>query len=122
MWHYAHVRCPISIHWTINHIGENVVLKDFVKVISTDQKAIYYEGLHIEVNENEYRKQIVSFALQAKELFNKSSEKIILDEFDQSMYTDFWTEYNHLLIIKSTVTSAFYYRLRDCRVFKYNNL
>lgn len=89
--------CPILIHWTINHIGENVVLKDFVKVISTDQKAIYYEGLHIEVNENEYRKQIVSFALQAKELFNKSSEKIILDEFDQSMYTDFWTEYNHLL-------------------------
>lgn len=74
-----------------------MTLKDFVKVISTGKKAIYYEGLHIEVNENEYRKQIVSFALQAKELFNKSSEKIILDEFDRSMYTDFWTEYNHLL-------------------------
>ena len=43
-----------------------MILKDFVKVISTDQKAIYYEGFHIELNENEYRKQIVSFALQAK--------------------------------------------------------
>ena len=63
------------------------------------------------------------FALQAKELFNKSSEKIISNEFERSMYTDFWTEYNHLLVvIKSTVTSAFYYRLRDCRVFKNNNL
>ncbi|HDR8435200.1 hypothetical protein CN520_10875 [Bacillus cereus] len=89
--------CPISIHWTINHIGKNVILKDFVKVISTDQKAIYYEGLHIELNENEYRRQIVSFALQAKELFNKSSDKIILDEFDQRMYTNFWTEYDDLL-------------------------
>jgi hypothetical protein len=89
--------CPISIHWTINHIGENVVLKDFVKLISTDQKAIYYEGLHIEVNENEYRKQIVSFALQAEGLFNKSNEKIISDELDRSMYTDFWTEYDYLL-------------------------
>ncbi|ENL4418883.1 TPA: DNA polymerase IV [Bacillus cereus] len=43
------------------------------------------------------RKQIVSFALQAKELFNKSSEKIILNEFKRSMYTDFWMEYDHLL-------------------------
>ncbi|AZQ49408.1 DNA polymerase IV [Bacillus albus] len=40
---------------------------------------------------------MVSFALQAKKLFNNSSEKIILDEFDQSMYTDFWTEYDDLL-------------------------
>ena len=47
--------------------------------------------------ENQNRKQIVSFALQAKELFNKSSEKIISNEFERSMYTDFWTEYNHLL-------------------------
>ncbi len=40
---------------------------------------------------------MVSFALQAKELLNKSSEKIILDAFDRSMYTDFWTEYDYLL-------------------------
>ncbi|OTW66593.1 DNA polymerase IV [Bacillus sp. AFS094611] len=40
---------------------------------------------------------MVSFALQAKELFNNSSEKIILEEFDQSMYTNFWTEYDDLL-------------------------
>ncbi|KAA0772784.1 DNA polymerase IV [Bacillus wiedmannii] len=40
---------------------------------------------------------MVSFALQAKELFNKSSERINLDEFDQSMYTNFLTEYDDLL-------------------------
>ncbi len=75
-----------------------MVLKDFVKVISTDQKAIYYEGLHIEVNENEYRKTNCFFLhYKQKELFNKSSEKIISNEFERSMYTDFWTEYNHLL-------------------------
>ncbi|PKJ57595.1 DNA polymerase IV [Bacillus sp. SN10] len=40
---------------------------------------------------------MVSFALQAKELCNNPSEKIILDEFDLSMYTNFLTEYADLL-------------------------
>ncbi|MBK5349467.1 DNA polymerase IV [Bacillus sp. TH22] len=40
---------------------------------------------------------VVSIVLQVKGLFNKSSEKIILDEFDRSMYTDFWTEDDWLL-------------------------
>ncbi|OUB85867.1 DNA polymerase IV [Bacillus thuringiensis serovar sinensis] len=40
---------------------------------------------------------VTSIALQAKELFNNSSEKIVLDEFDQSMYTNFWTEYEDVL-------------------------
>ena len=31
----------------------------------------------------------VVFALQAKQLFNNNSKKIILDEFDLSMYTNF---------------------------------
>ncbi|PEC84948.1 DNA polymerase IV [Bacillus cereus] len=40
---------------------------------------------------------MISFALQVKELFNNSSEKIILDKFDQRMYTNFGTEYADLL-------------------------
>ncbi|QWH86441.1 DNA polymerase IV [Bacillus mycoides] len=40
---------------------------------------------------------VASIALQAKGLFNKSSEKIILDEFDRIMYTDFRTEDDCLL-------------------------
>ncbi|MBG9581905.1 DNA polymerase IV [Bacillus thuringiensis] len=44
-----------------------------------------------------YKKQIVVFALQAKQLCNNSSKKIILDEFDLSMYTNFLTEYADLL-------------------------
>lgn len=29
----------------------------------------------------------------SKKIFNNSSEKIIFDVLDQSMYTNFWTEY-----------------------------
>ncbi|KAB7643023.1 DNA polymerase IV [Bacillus sp. B3-WWTP-C-10-D-3] len=40
---------------------------------------------------------MVVFALQAKKLCNNRSEKIILDEFDLSMYPNFLTEYADLL-------------------------
>ncbi|KAA0744769.1 DNA polymerase IV [Bacillus wiedmannii] len=40
---------------------------------------------------------MVSFALQAKELLNKLSERINLDEFDRSMYKDLGAEYADLL-------------------------
>ncbi|UNJ81365.1 hypothetical protein LIT32_25295 (plasmid) [Bacillus sp. CMF21] len=91
--------CPISIHWTVKHIDGQVILSDFVKVTTTNPKtgSIYYPGLEIKLSKNEYTNQVVSFALQAKKLFDNSKEKLISDDFDKEMYEDFWDEYNQLL-------------------------
>lgn len=39
--------CPISIHWTVKQLGDQVMLSDFVKVATTDSQtgSIYYPGL-----------------------------------------------------------------------------
>ncbi|MDQ0861087.1 hypothetical protein [Bacillus sp. V2I10] len=91
--------CPISIHWSVRHIDDQVILSDFVKVTTTNPEtgSIYYPGLEIKLSKNEYKNQIVSFALQAKKLFDNSKEKLISDDFDKEMYEDFWGEYNQLL-------------------------
>jgi hypothetical protein len=91
--------CPISIHWTVKHIDEQVILSDFVKVATTNPKtgSVYYTGLELKLSKKEYKNQILSFAIQAKNLFNNSKEKRITDDFDKEMYEDFWNEYNQLL-------------------------
>jgi hypothetical protein len=92
--------CPISIHWSVKHLDGHVTLSDFVKITTTnpDTGSIYYPGLEVKIGSIDYKNQIVSFALQAKELFNYSKEKRISDDYDKELYEEFWTEYNQLLI------------------------
>ncbi|WP_282032863.1 DNA polymerase IV [Metabacillus indicus] len=45
----------------------------------------------------DYKNQIFSFALQAKELFDHSKEKRVSDDYDKELYEEFWSEYNQLL-------------------------
>lgn len=91
--------CPISIHWTVKHIDNQVILSNFVKVATTNPKtgSVYYTGCEIRLDSNEYKNQVLSYAIQAKDLFDNSSEKQITDEFDKKMYEDFWEEYNQLI-------------------------
>ncbi|WP_078410758.1 hypothetical protein [Priestia abyssalis] len=95
--------CPISIHWTVKHLGDQVRLSDFVKVATTDHQtgSIYYPGLKVTISTKEYKELIVSFAIQAKKLFKDSKEKQIDDDFDEEMYESFWDEYNELLELYS---------------------
>lgn len=91
--------CPISIHWTVKHTDDQMILSDFVKVTTTNPKSgsIHYSGLTVKLSKNEYKNQVVQFALQAKNFFETSKEKRISDDFDREIYEDFWNEYNHLL-------------------------
>ncbi|WKA52948.1 hypothetical protein QWY22_09815 [Planococcus liqunii] len=91
--------CPISIHWTVEHSGDQVLLSDFVKIITTDPEtgSVYYPGLHAALNKNEYKKQIVQFAVQVKNFFDASKEKRITDDYDRETYQEFWDEFNQLL-------------------------
>lgn len=90
---------PISIHWTLEHIGNRVLLSDFVKVTTTDPEtgSVYYPGLQAALDKNEYKKQIVHFAVQVKNFFDVSIEKRITDEYDGEIYKEFWDEYTRLL-------------------------
>jgi hypothetical protein len=91
--------CPISIHWTVHHRGDQVLLSDFVKITTTnpDTGSIYYPGLQVKISSKEYKDLVVSFALQAKKLFEESQDKQIVDDFDKEMYEGFWDEFNELL-------------------------
>ncbi|MBK3495199.1 hypothetical protein JFL43_10100 [Viridibacillus sp. YIM B01967] len=91
--------CPISIHWSVKHMDDEVILSDFVKVTTTSPESgsVHFNGLEIRLNKNDYKNQVVSFALEAKKLFEQSNEKQIIDDFDKEMYEGFWNEYNQLL-------------------------
>lgn len=91
--------CPISIHWNVKHIDDLVILSDFVKITTTNPKSgsVHYAGLKVKLSRNEYKKQIVQFALQAKKFFDNSKEKRITYDFDKEMYEEFWNEYKQLL-------------------------
>ncbi|RFU70422.1 hypothetical protein D0469_07495 [Peribacillus saganii] len=91
--------CPISIHWSVKHKNDKVILSDFVKVTTTNPQtgSVHYPGLVATVSRNEYQNQILSFAQQAKRWFDSSKEKRITDNFDKEMYMDFWSEYNRLI-------------------------
>ncbi|MEC0302204.1 hypothetical protein [Terribacillus saccharophilus] len=91
--------CPISIHWSVQHNGDEVFLSDFVKFTSTSltEGKIEYPDIRVSVKKTVYEQEILQFAKQAKALFESSKAKKIGDEYDQEMYADFWKEYDQLL-------------------------
>ncbi|WP_170295584.1 hypothetical protein [Chengkuizengella sediminis] len=94
------IGCPISIHWSVEHANNMVKLSDFIKITSTNSKDGYqsYPNLSVEVTREEYKNQIVSFALSTKQYFDKSADKKFEDKYEKEMYLAFWNEFNHLLI------------------------
>jgi len=94
------VSCPISIHWTVKHIEDQVELFDFVKVETTNPEtgSIYYPELVVTLNHDEYKDKILYFARQAKNFFVESDTKIIVDDYDKEMYQEFWDEFNRRLM------------------------
>jgi len=90
--------CPISIHWSVKHLNDQVILSNFIKIKSTSLETgiIRFPVDEIVLSNQLYNEQIVSFALKAKSFFNQS-KKQISDEYDQEMYLKFWEEYDSLL-------------------------
>lgn len=94
------VSCPISIHWTVKHIRDQVELSDFVKVETTnpDTGSKYYPELNVTLSHADYKNKILCFARKAKNFFEESDTKIIVDDHDKEMYQEFWDEFNRRLI------------------------
>ncbi|GAB2554924.1 hypothetical protein [Gracilibacillus alcaliphilus] len=91
--------CPISIHWSVKHMNDQILLSDFVKITTTDPATgnVYYPDLHVTLHKNEYKDQVVLFASQVKNFFATSKQKRISGDLDKEMYQSFWEEYNLLL-------------------------
>lgn len=93
------INCPISIHWNVKHQNDRVILTDFIKVTTTNPEtgSVYYPDLRVDISREEYKNQIVTFALQAKSFFDDGTSKKFIDDYDKEMYQEFWTEYFELL-------------------------
>jgi hypothetical protein len=86
--------CPIGIDWSVSHIGGRVRLLDVVRYDSTDEsQAVLFPGLAVELAQDEYRRQVVAFAEQAKQLFD-GVEKTLADDLERRDYEGFWQEYD----------------------------
>ena len=55
-----------------------------------------FPGLVVEVAEDEYRRAVVAFAEEAKQLF-VGHKKTPGDDFEQQLYEEFWREYEERL-------------------------
>lgn len=91
--------CPISIHWTVMHKENRVFLSNFVKITTTDPEtgSVYYPNQTVVLDQNEYKRQIVRFAVEAKSFYDTSKSKKFYDDSDKESYELFWEEYNQLL-------------------------
>jgi hypothetical protein len=89
--------CPLGIDWSVTHVEGSVRLADVVRHDGTSAASdVEFPGLVVTTPKDDYRDQIVAFALGAKELF-RGVEKTITDSFDQAQYDTFWQEYDRLL-------------------------
>jgi hypothetical protein len=100
--------CPIGIDWAVRHVDGRVRIGDVVKHVSIDDsEAVRFPHLVVELPIGEYRDEIISFALRAKEPF-EGIEKSFSDDFDRQSYADFWEEYGRLLegAVRETTRSS----------------
>ena len=86
----ALVSCPYGIDWSVSHRDGRVLLGDVVK-----NEAERFEGLEVDLPEDEYRRAIVAFAERATEPFATVAKS--LDESTRAEYEAFWQEYGERL-------------------------
>jgi hypothetical protein len=84
--------CPIGIYWSVTHAGGRVRLAD-VALCEEIGSVRDFPGLSVDLTEHEYRRRIVAFAHKAKEPF-VGIEKVIEEDWERDMYTEFWREYD----------------------------
>jgi hypothetical protein len=90
--------CPIGINWTVEHRpGSRVRITNVTRYDTTDEAAgRTFPGADIELPLEEYVREIVAFAEQAKEPFAGVSKEFS-DDYDRDEYERFWTEYDERL-------------------------
>ena len=94
--------CPIGIDWSVSHVGARVRLHDVVRYDSVDEtQTLRFPGLAVELERDEYCREVVAFAEQAKQLFvgveKVFEDGLFEDDFDRQQYEEFWAEYDQRL-------------------------
>lgn len=80
--------CPFGIDWSVTHLPGAVRLSDVIL-----NESVRFAGLAVDVAEDEYRRQVVAFAEEAKRPF-VGVEKVFYDDADRQEYEEFWQEYD----------------------------
>ena len=81
--------CPYGIDWSVSHRDGRVLLGDVVK-----NETERFQGLAVDISEDEYRRVIVAFAEKAKDPF-AAVEKTLDEEREE--YEAFWREFDERL-------------------------
>ena len=84
--------CPIGIDWSVTHLPGAVRLSE-VDRCDPMRPAARFPGLAVDLAEDEYRRQVVAFAEEAKRPF-EGIEKVFYDDVDRQDYEKFWREYD----------------------------
>ena len=91
------IGCPIGIDWEVTHSNSRIHISKVVRYDSTGEAdVVTFPSLNVEMSKEEYRREIVAFAVEAKRLFTGIT-KVFSDEYDRQEHEDFWEEYNRLL-------------------------
>jgi len=62
--------CPIGINWTVTHAQGNVLLNNVIRFDTINEKrGTKFPGLEAKLTEEEYRRQVIAFAVKAKQPF-----------------------------------------------------
>ncbi len=89
--------CPIGINWTVTHAQGNVVLANIIRFDTTNEEhGKKFLELEAVLTEEEYRKQVIAFAVKAKQPFQESPRSYY-DDFGREQFETFWKEYDALL-------------------------
>lgn len=91
------IGCPISISWDVIHLQDTILLKNFYKNPSTNEKhKIIFEGLEILLPKLLYIRKIIQFA-DAIQYFFKPTPRSFSNDYEQQEHELFWLEFNKLL-------------------------
>jgi hypothetical protein len=89
--------CPIGIDWTVQHEGDEIILKDVVRWDTPDEhRPTRFVGLSVSLPLVEYRQVVLEFAQMVKQFF-KGQEKEFFNEAERDEYEVFWQEFNRLI-------------------------
>ena len=89
--------CPIGINWNVTHVQGRVILNNIIRFDTTnEERSTKFTDLEAKLTEEDYRKQVIAFAVKAKQPFQESPRSYY-DDFDRQQFETFWKEYDALL-------------------------
>ncbi len=89
--------CPIGINWNVTHVQGHVILNNIIRFDTTnEERSTKFTNLEAKLTEEDYRKQVIAFAVKAKQPFQELPRSYY-EDFDRQQFETFWKEYDALL-------------------------